>query len=74
MRSHLVQTRPLGDLEQSILLDIFNSARAEAGCFSGKAVDGNGFAALVEGGLATLLVREAGRLKGFRSAGAVGEL
>jgi len=32
------------------------------------------FAAIIEGGLANLLIREASRLKGFRSAGAVGEL
>lgn len=52
------------------VIDLFSSV--ELGQVFGR--EKTVFAALVEGGLATLLVREAGRLKGFRSAGAVGEL
>ncbi|MBI3714517.1 MAG: GNAT family N-acetyltransferase [Betaproteobacteria bacterium] len=48
------------------MLDIFNSSRATAGCFSGKAVDRKGFAALVEG--EEILVAESvGQVVGFVS-------
>jgi predicted RNA-binding protein YlxR (DUF448 family) len=52
------------------VIDLFSST--ELGHVFGR--EKTVFAAVVEGGLADLLVREAGRLKGFRSAGAVGEL
>lgn len=52
------------------VIDLFSSA--ELGHVFGR--EKTVFAAIVEGGLADLFVREAGRLNGFRSAGAVGEL
>ena len=52
------------------VIDLFSSA--ELGHVFGR--EKTVFAALIEGGLANLLVREADRLKGFRSAGAVGNL
>jgi predicted RNA-binding protein YlxR (DUF448 family) len=52
------------------VIDLFSSK--ELGHVFGR--EKTVFAAIIAGGLANLLVREAGRLKGFRSAGAVGEL
>ena len=52
------------------VIDLFSSE--ELGRVFGR--EKTVFAALIEGGLAKLLVREASRLKGFRSAGAVGDL
>ena len=52
------------------VIDLFSST--ELGHVFGR--EKTVFAAVIEGGLATLLVRETSRLKGFRSAGAVGEL
>jgi hypothetical protein len=56
--------------ENVTVIDLFSST--ELGHVFGR--EKTVFAALVEGGLATLLKRDASRLKGFRSAGAVGEL
>jgi predicted RNA-binding protein YlxR (DUF448 family) len=52
------------------VIDLFSSA--ELGQVFGR--EKTVFAAIVEGGLANLLVREASRLKGFRCVGAAGEL
>jgi predicted RNA-binding protein YlxR (DUF448 family) len=52
------------------LIDLFSSA--ELGHVFGR--DKTVFAAIIEGGLASLLVRDSSRLKGFRTAGAVREL
>ena len=52
------------------VIDLFSST--ELGHVFGR--EKTVFAAIIEGGLANLLVRESSRLKGFRSAGAVGEL
>ena len=52
------------------VIDLFSSA--ELGQIFGR--EKTVFAAVKVGGLATLLVREACRLKGFRRAGAAGEL
>ena len=54
----------------TVVVDLFSSA--ELGHVFGR--EKTVFAALNEGGLANLLIHEASRLKGFRSAGAVGEL
>ena len=54
----------------SIVIDLFSST--ELGQVFGR--DKTVFAAVIEGGLANLLVREASRLKGFRWTGAVGKL
>jgi predicted RNA-binding protein YlxR (DUF448 family) len=53
-----------------VVIDLFSST--ELGQIFGR--EKTVFAAVVAGGLATMLVREASRLKGFRSAGAVGGL
>jgi ribosomal protein S18 acetylase RimI-like enzyme len=66
MHSNLVQIRTPDDTEQDTLLDILNSSRANAGCFSGKAVDREEFAALVEGE-AILIAESAGEIIGFVS-------
>lgn len=52
------------------VIDLFSSA--ELGQVFGR--EKTVFATVQEGGLATLLVREANRLKGFRRVGAAGEL
>lgn len=52
---------------QVAVIDLFSST--ELGNVFGR--EKTVYAAVIEGGLATLLVREANRLKGFRSAGAV---
>jgi len=52
------------------VIDLFSST--ELGHVFGR--EKTVFAAIIKGGLAKLLVRESNRLKGFRSAGAVGEL
>lgn len=54
----------------SAVIDLFSSV--ELGRVFGR--EKTVFAAVSEGGLAASLKRDAGRLKGFRSAGAVGEL
>ena len=56
--------------ENVTVIDLFSST--ELGHVFGR--EKTVFAAVVEGGLATVLKRDASRLKGFRSAGAVGEL
>ena len=49
------------------VIDLFSSS--ELGNVFGR--EKTVYAAVIEGGLANLLVREVSRLKGFRSAGAV---
>lgn len=58
--------RRADDADLNALLDIFNAARADAGCFRGLPVDHGTFAALVEGE-AVFLAEVDGGVAGFVS-------
>lgn len=49
MRFNLVEVKTVNEIDMTILLDIYNTSRTSAGCYSETALDMERFSALIEG-------------------------